>query len=97
MNRFDHQWQKLTTLARQADCNVDCSAPYGFATRVTTQAARLPAVSPWVLMERFALRGLFAAAAFSLVAVALTYTSRATESVEDYTGADTVVETLGLS
>jgi hypothetical protein len=97
MNRFTHQWQTLTTLARQAGDDRDHRAPYGFATRIAAQVTALPVGSPWAIMERFALRGLMVAAACSLVAVALNYSSLSAEMAEDYTGHDTVAELLDLS
>jgi len=97
MNQFEHQWQKLTALARQAGDSRDLAAPFGFATRVVAQAAKAPAVSPWAVMERFALRGLMAAAVFSIAAVALNYANHTTEAVDDYTGTGAVVELLALS
>lgn len=97
MNRFTHQWQTLTALARQAGDDRDVVAPYGFATRVAAQAAALPAGSPWAIMERFALRGLMVAAACSLAAVAFNYSSLSAEMADDYTGSDTVAELLDLS
>lgn len=96
MNRFETQWKTLTALARQAEDHRDLVPAYGFATRIAAQAMALPA-SPWAVLERFALRGLVAAAACSLAAVAFNYSSVSTETAEDYTGTDTVVELLGLS
>ncbi len=97
MNRFDHQWQKLTALARQAPA-APGEVPYGFAIRVAAQAGALPA-APWLPLERFALRGLFLAAVCSVAAVAFNYSILSTDQADIYaTGtADTVVELLDIS
>jgi hypothetical protein len=81
MNRFDHQWQKLITAARQAPADLGTAAPYGFATRVAAQAYTLPA-APWLSLERFALRGLFVAAICGLTAAAFNYSVFSTELAE---------------
>ncbi len=97
MNRFDHQWQKLTALARQVPA-APGELPYGFATRVAAQAAALPA-TPWMPLERFALRGLLAAAVCSVASVAFNFSDFSTEQADVYaTGTtDTVVELLDIS
>lgn len=97
MNRFDHQWQKLTALARQAPAESG-AVPYGFATRVAAQGFALPA-APWLSLERFAFRGLLVAAACSLAAVAFNYSVLSADQTDIYaTGTtDTVVELLDLS
>lgn len=97
MNRFDHRWQKLTALARQAPADRASAAPPGFATRVVARAAALPPLSPWACFERFALRGLMVAAAFGVAAVALNYYPPAAESADDYAATDAVSEILDLS
>ncbi|HEY0864819.1 MAG TPA: hypothetical protein VGD97_11995 [Lacunisphaera sp.] len=97
MNRFDHQWQKLTALARQAPA-APGELPYGFATRVAAQAAALPA-TPWLPLERFALRGLFLAGICSAAAAAFNFSTLTTDQADIYaTGtADTVIELLDIS
>jgi hypothetical protein len=97
MNRFEHQWQKLTALARSAPADREAGAPYGFATRVTAQAATLPSVGLTAVFERFALRGLLVAAAFGVAAIAFNYSSLLSDSSDDYASADTVGELLSLS
>jgi len=97
MNRFDHHWQKLTALARQAPDERTAAAPPGFATRVAARAALAPADSPWAVFERFALRGLVAAAACGVAAIALNYSSLTAEPTDDYAATDTVSELLDLS
>ncbi len=97
MNRFDHQWQKLTALARQAPDDRAAAAPLGFATRVAARAAAAPTGSPWAGFERFALRGLVVAAVFGVAAIALNYSSFASEPSDDYATTDTVSELLDLS
>jgi hypothetical protein len=97
MNEFDHQWQKLTALARQAGDPRDLAAPYGFATRVAAQAIALPPASPWAAFERFALRGLLVAAACGVAAIAFNYSIITSEQADDYAGTDPVAEILNLS
>ena len=99
MNRFEHQWQKLTALARSAPVEPEAAAPYGFATRVAAQAAALPAGTPWLSLERFALRGLVAAAACSLAAVAVNYAELSSDQHDNYVSgtADSIVELLDIS
>ena len=99
MNRFDHQWQKLTALARQAPAEPGAAAPYGFAPRIAARAAALPAGTPWLSLERFALRGLVAAAACSLAAVAINYTEPSSDQQEGYVSGttDSIVELLDIS
>jgi len=98
MNRFDHQWQKLTALARQAPRDDhDLSVPPGFATRIAARAAAAPAGNPWAVFERFALRGLLVAAACGVAAVALNYSAFTSDQAVDYTATDTVSELLDFS
>ena len=97
MNQFDHQWQKLTALARQAADNRDVAVPYGFAVRVAAQAVALPPSSPWALSERFALRGLMVAVAFGVGAMAFGFSTIMPEAVDDYAVIDTVPEILDLT
>jgi hypothetical protein len=97
MNRFDHQWRKLTTLARQARDERDPAAPYGFASRVAAQAASIPLAGPWAVFERFALRGLMVAAAFGVGAIAFSYSTLMPEQADEYAAADTIGEILDLS
>lgn len=97
MNQYDHHWQKLIALARQAPADAG-SAPYGFATRVAAQGFALPP-APWLSLERFALRGLLVAAACSVAAVVFNYSVPATDQTDIYTTGttDTVVELLDIS
>jgi hypothetical protein len=98
MNRFDHQWQKLIVLARQAPADPG-ALPYGFATRLAAQAAALPAGTPWLSLERFALRGLVVAAMCGVLAAAFNFSILTTDQTDIYaTGAtETVVEMLDIS
>jgi hypothetical protein len=59
----------------------------------------MPSASPWLFLERFALRGLLVAAVCSVAAVAYNFSSLSSDQTETYaTGAtDTVVELLDLS
>ncbi len=99
MNRFDHQWQRLTALARQAPADPDAAIPYGFALRVAARAATSPAGSPWAGFERLAVRGLMVAAACSAAAIALNYSIFSSDQADIYaTGtADSIVELLDIS
>lgn len=74
MSLYDHQWQRLIALARQAPADHDTAAPAGFATRVTARAAANGTVAgPWAALERLALRGLVAATACCVAAVVFNY------------------------
>ncbi len=97
MNRFDHQWRKLITLARQSRGENDPAAPYGFATRVATLAATMPPVSPWMGFERVALRGLLVAAALGVAAIAFDYSNLFSGQTDEYALTDPVGEILDLS
>ena len=97
MSSFDHQWRRLTALARQAPADRDTAVPPGFATRVAARAAALPAGTPWLSLERFALRGLIVAAAFGVAAMAFNFSSLLSDQGEDYASTDTVSELLDLS
>ena len=99
MSSFDHQWQRLTALARQAPVAGDVTIPPGFATRVAARAVALPAGTAWQFFERFALRGLVVAAVCSVAAVAYNYSNLAPDQADTYaTGTtDTVAEMLDLS
>jgi hypothetical protein len=98
MNRFEHQWQKLIVAARQAPVSAADAAPYGFGTRVAAQAAAQPA-TPWLPLERFALRGLFVAAVCSLTAFAFNYSVFSTDQADILaTGTtDVVMDLLDIS
>jgi hypothetical protein len=97
MNQFDHQWRKLTTLARQAGDERDSAAPYGFATRVAAQAASSPTAGSGAVFERFALRGLIVAAAFGVGAIVFSFSSIMPEPTDEYATTDPMTEMLDLS
>ena len=67
MKNYDQAWRRLTAAAREAADHRDSAAPYGFATRVATQAMARPFSDPRLVFEKFAIRGLIAAGAFSLL------------------------------
>lgn len=98
MNRFEHQWQKLITAARQVPADPGAAAPYGFATRIAAQAAVHPG-TPWLSLERFALRGLFVAAVCGLATAAFNYSVFSTDQADMLaTGTtDVVVDLLDIS
>ncbi|WP_438482402.1 hypothetical protein [Oleiharenicola lentus] len=99
MNRFDQQWQKLTTLARQADDTRDVAAPYGFATRVAARAMLAQPASPWEVFERVALRGLVVAGVMGVAAFAFNFSATfGSDPWDDYAASDIVAaEMLDLS
>ena len=99
MNSFDRQWQRLTALARQAPAHGDVAIPTGFATRVAARASALPAGTPWQFLERFAVRGLVAAAVCSVAAVVYNFSILSSDQADTYaTGTtDTVAELLDIS
>jgi hypothetical protein len=98
MNRFEHRWQKLTALARQAPADPGAAAPHGFATRVAARAAAQPA-TPWFSLERLALRGLAAAAACCFAAVVYNYSELSADQSDSYVSgtADSIDELLDIS
>jgi len=83
MSQFDHQWQKLTALARQAPMERDPAIPAGFATRVTALAGAVPSSNPWSVLERLAWRGFVAAAACGVAAVAFSFSGLMPDGSED--------------
>ena len=97
MNRFDHQWQKLTALARQVPDERSAAAPYGFATRVSARAAALPAFNNWAFFERFALRGLMIAAGLCMAAVAADYALGQSDHEDELGMTDSVSELMNIS
>ena len=97
MNRFDQQWQKLTTAARQTRDDRQAAAPSGFATRVAALAAARPPGALWAPFERFALRGLMVAATLGVAAVAFNYSAFLSDQPDEYAATDTVVELLDFS
>lgn len=98
MSSFDHQWQKLTALARSAPVD-PASAPFGFAARVVARASSSPADSAWAAFEQFALRGLVIAAVFGVASMALNYSFLSSDQADIYaTGAvNSIVELLDIS
>ena len=97
MKQFDQKWQKLTALARQAPTEDDAPAPFGFATRTAALAMAAPSPRLGAVFGRLALRGLLAAAAFSVAAVVFDFTALA-GSQDDETGVDdTISQVLDLS
>ena len=80
MSQFNHQWQKLAALAREARDDRDVTVPFGFASRVAAQAAGSYGYTPWAALERFALRGFVAAAACCVGAVAFNFLGYSAET-----------------
>jgi len=97
MNQFDHQWQALVSRARQAPDTRDTGAPFGFAARVVAQSAGTFGASPWASLERFAVRGLLAASACCVAAVAFNYFGRSMEVSAETPLEETMTLALELS
>jgi len=97
MNAAHQAWQKLVTAARAAPAPADESAPFGFSTRLAGLAFAGPAASPWALFEKFAVRGLIAACAFGIAAVAFGYSAWSSDRDTDNTADEGVAEVLDLS
>lgn len=98
MNDHHQAWQRLTRAARLHQDPRDERAPFGFATRVVAQANAARALSrPQVLLEKFALRGLFAAAALSVAAMGFGYSVLTEERAYPEQFGDTVGEILAAS
>lgn len=98
MNPHHEAWPRLIALARRARDERDAAAPYGFATRVAALGLAVRTLpSPRLLLEKFALRGLFAAGALSVAAVAYGFTSASSEAEFDVLAADIVSEVLAES
>ncbi len=95
MSPFDHKWQKLTALARQAPVDPATEIPPGFATRVVARAESRP-LPGWSVLERFALRGFVAAVGCCAAAVVFNYFNLGPESVDegafDYTAMTVAVD-----
>ena len=98
MNQFDHQWRKLTALARQAGDSREVAAPYGFATRVASRAGAISPGPSWAPIELYALRGLIVAATCGVTAVAFSFSGFTTSTLTDaYVAADAASELLDFS
>ncbi len=94
MSQFDRQWQRLTSLARQAPADREAAIPAGFATRVAARATAHGTVSgPWAALERLALRGLVAATACCVAAVTFNYFGVSSDLPDD-AGLDETVSVL---
>lgn len=83
MSQFEHQWQRLTALARQAPADRDVTVPAGFATRVISLANAAPLPNPWSVFERFALRGFLAATVCGVAAVAFSFSGLMPDGSDD--------------
>lgn len=98
MNPHNQQWLRLVTAARSAPDVRDTGAPYGFATRVSALGLATPAAPlPRVLLERMALRGLFAACALSVAAVVFGFSAIDADQDTEIASGDTVTEILAQS
>ncbi|MBA3850172.1 MAG: hypothetical protein C0502_09285 [Opitutus sp.] len=98
MNRPDQAWRRLAAAARRAPDEGEPAAPCGFATRVAALGltdAPLPAAV--ALLEKFALRGLLAAAACSVAAAAFGYSAFSAEQEYETVTGDLVTEILAQS
>lgn len=98
MNPHHQQWLRLATAARSARDDRDDAAPYGFATRVAALGLAAPAAPlPRALLEKLALRGLFAACALSVAAVVFGYSALMSDQEIEVVSGDTVTEVLAQS
>lgn len=98
MNRNDQAWPRLAAAARRAPAADEASAPFGFATRVAAQAwSGAAAGAAQSLLEKFALRGLIAAAACSVAAAAFGYSALTAEQDYEAVTGDLVTEVLAQS
>ncbi len=97
MNRHPSAWSRLVAATRSVE-EPSGAVPYGFATRVAGLGLAAPATPPWGLFEKLALRGLLAAGAFCLAALALGYSSWAGDRSDDtVASADAISEILEVS
>jgi hypothetical protein len=84
MSRKDQHWERLTARARRSPADPAPAAPFGFATRVVGLAHASPlSYNPWSVFERFALRGLVAAAVCGSAAVAFSFSELMPDGSED--------------
>jgi hypothetical protein len=98
MNRPDQAWQRLAAAARRAPAEPVDPAPFGFATRVAAQAlSAAPVGAANSLLEKFALRGLIAAAACSVAAAAFGFSALTAEQEYETMTGDLVTEVLAQS
>ena len=97
MSQFEHQWQALVDRARQAGDTRDTEVPYGFAARVVAQSAGAYGAPSWAALERFAVRGFFAASACCVAAVAFNYFSHSIESSAETQLEETLYTAVELS
>ena len=98
MNPNHDAWLRLTAAARRATDERDVEAPYGFATRLVALGFAAPAAPlPRAMLEKFALRGLFAACALSVAAAAFGYSAFSAEQETEVATGDTVTEVLAQS
>lgn len=98
MNPHNQQWLRLVAAARSAPDSRDDTVPYGFATRVAALSLGAPAAMlPRAVLEKFALRGLFAACALSIAAAAFGYSAFRSEQETEVATGDTVLEVLAQS
>lgn len=97
MNPYERNWQQLAAAARRVPDLRDESAPFGFATRVAGLGLAAGGRGSWAMFEKFAVRGLIAAGAFGLAAVAFGYSTWSSDRENDVANADAVGEVLDLS
>ena len=93
------EWFRLVTVARRAVDDRDVSAPYGFATRVVTQAMAATRPAADLLIERFSWRALGIAALLVIVSVAANLNPILASHEDDDAAAlgDPVGEVISLS
>ncbi len=94
MSQPDPRWNRLVALARQAPAR-DIALPPGFVTRVVARSAGAPARD--ALLERFAVRGFWAALACCAAVTVFNYLERAPESPEEVGLDDPIASVLDFS
>ncbi len=94
MSPSDPRWNRLIALARQAP-ERDVALPPGFVTRVVARSASAPALD--ALLERFAVRGFWAALACCAAVTVFNFVERTPESPEEVGLDDPIASVLDFS
>jgi len=101
MNTPDPRWERLAAAARKVRDERDTTAPYGFATRVTSRAFAAAEQPFSALLFRFSWRALGIAALVALVSVAINYsaisTARSSNPDDDSASSEIINEIVNLS
>lgn len=97
MKTNNHPWSRLVLAARSAPAPLEDQAPFGFATRVSSQAFAQERPSAFAVLERLSIRGLAVAGVLAMLALAANYSLLTHRGEEDVGAAlaDPVTEMLG--